>query len=78
MNQSVNEPEAKQIPGYTVKVYHHKDGISRVYRPILTPEEYERRHQKLYDASVRFLRHVEEVEQRKKEREKADGRTEEK
>nr|DAR68268.1 MAG TPA: hypothetical protein [Caudoviricetes sp.] len=72
MNQSINEPEAKQIPGYTVKVYHHKDGISRVYRPILTEEEYEKRHQQLYNAAVRFLTHVEEVKQRKKEAEKVD------
>ena len=72
MGQNISEPEAKQIPGYTVKVYHHKDGISRVYRPILTEEEYEKRHQQLYDAAARFLMHVEEVEQRKKEREIAE------
>ena len=72
MSKNMSESEVKQITGYTVKVYHHKDGISRVYRPILTEEEYEKRHQQLYNAAVRFLTHVEEVKQRKKEAGKVD------
>lgn len=67
MIQKIEDANVEQIPGYTATVYQHENGRSVVYRPILTPEEYEKRRASLYRAAERFARHMEDVERRKLE-----------
>ncbi len=44
------------------------NNVARVYSPILTDEEYERRMERIKQASVRLVLAHEEVKQRRKER----------
>ena len=50
---------------YEAQVIVHKDGgISRVFRPILTDEERERRMNNIKKATAEFMRYVLEEEQK--------------
>lgn len=47
---------------YTSHTTVYPDGCKvTAYHPVLTPEEYERRHKVLERATARFLRHVAET-----------------
>ena len=59
---------------YEADVIVHKDGgISRVLRPILTDEERERRINNIKKATAEFMRHVYEVEKKKKSENAGDN-----
>ena len=47
---------------YTSHTTVYQDGSKvTAYHPVLTPEEYDRRHKELDRATARFLRHVAET-----------------
>lgn len=54
---------------YTVKTYEYPHAIVRVHRPILPPDEYERRMEKFKKATADFLRKVERQKRRVAEEE---------
>lgn len=53
---------------YTSHTTVYPDGCKvTAYHPVLTPEEYERRHKELERATARFLRHVAEAKAKEKQ-----------
>lgn len=46
------------IYGEPVIIRYPDGGISRVRHPILTPEEYAKRHAELEEATAHYLRHI--------------------
>lgn len=57
-------PKIKNQDFYLYKTIHHANGTDRIFRPILTPEEYAKRKRNFYNSAARFLSHVEEAKNR--------------
>ena len=58
-------PKIKNQDFYLYKTFHRANGTDRIYRPILTPDEYVKRKNNVYNAAARFLMRAEELEQKK-------------